>query len=110
MTRKELSSHNSLTEAQFQQQVIQLAKLNGYPLIYHTHDSRRSQPGFPDLVLVSVTRGRHLVRELKTAKGRLTPEQLEWITGMQMAGVDAGVWRPEDLTNGHIISDLRGRA
>ena len=74
-----------MTESQFQSAVIELAKLNGYRLIYHTHDSRRSVPGFPDLVLVSEHRQRALFREL-----------------------NAGVWRPEDLTNGHILHDLRG--
>jgi hypothetical protein len=110
MPSKQLSSHNSLTEEQFQSQVIQLAQLHGYLLIYHTHDSRRSQPGFPDLVLVSLRRGRCLFRELKTAKGKLSPAQTLWIQGMQNAGLNAGVWRPEDLSNGHILNDLKGSA
>ncbi|MFM9430043.1 VRR-NUC domain-containing protein [Arthrobacter sp. MP_2.3] len=108
MPSKHLSSHNSLTESQFQQQVIELAQLHGYGLCYHTHDSRRSEPGFPDLVLISNRRERALFRELKTAKGKVSKDQLIWITSMQLVGLNAGVWRPEDLTNGHIISDLRG--
>lgn len=110
MPAKQLSSPNPMTEAQFQTAVIELAKLNGYRLIYHTHDSRRSQKGFPDLVLVSEHRGRALFRELKTTKGRLSPEQFDWIGSMQLAKLNAGVWRPEDLANGHILEDLRGRA
>jgi hypothetical protein len=110
MPSKELSSHSSLTESQFQTQVLQLAQLHGYALIYHTHDSRRSQPGFPDLVLVSLHRKQCLFRELKTATGRLSPAQTLWLGGMQKAGLNAGVWRPEDLRNGHIINDLRGDA
>ena len=108
MPSKELSSPNPMTESQFQSAVIELAKLNGYRLIYHTHDSRRSVPGFPDLVLVSEHRQRALFRELRTTKGRLTPEQFDWIGSMQLAKLNAGVWRPEDLTNGHILNDLRG--
>lgn len=99
-----------LTEAQFQQQVIDLAKLHGYTLIYHTHDSRRSQPGFPDLVLVSEHRCRALFRELKTDGGRLTQAQFLWVTGMQLAKLNAGVWRPADLESGLIIKQLRGEA
>lgn len=99
-----------LTEAQFQQQVIDLAKLHGYTLIYHTHDSRRSQPGFPDLVLVSERHGRALFRELKTGTGRLTEAQFNWISGMKEAKLNAGIWRPADLESGQIIKELRGEA
>lgn len=97
-----------LTEEQFQQQIIDLAKLHGYTLVYHTRDSRRSQPGFPDLVLVG--RGRALFRELKTGTGRMTEAQFNWISGMQLAKLNAGVWRPADLESGRIIKELRGEA
>lgn len=99
-----------LSEAQFQHQVIDLAKLHGYSLIYHTHDSRRSQAGFPDLVLVSEHRGRALFRELKTETGRLSPAQFAWIGGMKLAKLNADVWRPSDLQSGRIIKELRGEA
>lgn len=99
-----------LSESQFQQQVIDLAKLHGYTLIYHTHDSRRSQPGFPDLVLISEHRGRALFRELKTETGRVSPDQFSWISGMLMAKLNVGVWRPSDLKSGRIIKDLKGEA
>src|SRR5688572_19177552 len=39
------------TERAFQAQVVKYARLMGWTA-YHTHDSRRSQAGFPDLVLV----------------------------------------------------------
>jgi hypothetical protein len=110
MPTKQLSSHNQVSEQQFQQQVIELAQLHGYDLCYHTHDSRRSEPGFPDLVLISNRRKRALFRELKTEKGKVSRDQLIWITSMQLVGLNAGVWRPSDLTNGHITSDLRGKA
>ena len=38
-----------MTEKQFQSHIVQYAKMRGW-LVYHTHDSRRSEPGFPDLV------------------------------------------------------------
>lgn len=63
-------------EADFQAQILELAKYCGWSLQYHTFDSRRSAPGFPDVVLV---RGaRLLFIEVKTAKGRVTPEQQAW--------------------------------
>ena len=40
-----------MTEKKFQAAVLQIANMYGW-LAYHTHDSRRSAPGFPDLVLV----------------------------------------------------------
>jgi hypothetical protein len=39
-----------MTEKQLQGAVVELAKRLGY-LVYHTFDSRRSNPGWPDLVL-----------------------------------------------------------
>ena len=97
-----------LSEEQFQQQVVDLAKLHGYTLIYHTHDSRRSQPGFPDLVLISEHRGRALFRELKTETGRVSPAQFSWVAGMLLAKLNVGVWRPSDLKSGRIIKELKG--
>lgn len=62
----------AMTEAQLQAHAIQLATALGWTT-YHTHDSRRSQPGFPDLVLARPPQ--LMFRELKTTRGRLTPEQ-----------------------------------
>lgn len=73
---------------------------------YHTHDSRRSNAGWPDLALVHPDRARFMVRELKTMRGRVTPEQREWLDGLTAAGVDAGVWRPMDLLNETVLREL----
>lgn len=63
-------------------------------LHYHTHDSRRSEPGFPDLVIV----GRKILyRELKTERGELTPEQRRWSAKIIAAGGDWQLWRPSDM-------------
>lgn len=97
-----------LSEAQFQQQVIDLAQIYGYDLTYHPFDSRCSRAGWPDLVLANSARSRVLIRELKTAVGKVSTDQLEWLQVLQLSGINAGVWRPADLTNGHIIKDLRG--
>lgn len=99
---------NAMSERGFQQGVVKLARFHGFSLVYHTHDSRRSAPGFPDLVMVNPRTGRVLYRELKTNKGRLTVEQRDWLEGLTAAGQDAGVWRPADYDNGNIIGQLRG--
>lgn len=82
----------SISEKAFQVQVLQLARLNGWTF-WHSYDSRRSNPGLPDLVLV---RDRVLWRELKTTTGRLSRHQLAWIARLNDAGADVDVWRPDD--------------
>lgn len=83
-----------MSEAQFQSQVRELCRWLGL-LVYHTHDSQRSDPGFPDLVIVGA-RG-VLFRELKTETGKTSPMQDHWIACLAAAGQDAGVWRPHQL-------------
>jgi hypothetical protein len=82
-----------VTEAQFQRQVIDLAKLAGWR-VFHPRISIQSVPGWPDLVLV---RDRILFRELKSESGQTTPEQDAWLAALTAAGADAAVWRPADL-------------
>ena len=79
------------SEREFQQAIIDLAKANGW-LVYHTYDSRRSEPGFPDLVL---TNGRRVVfAEVKTNGGRTTEAQERWLRLLSDANADVFVWRP----------------
>jgi len=75
-------------------------------LVYHTHDSRRSEGGWPDVAIAG--HGRLLVRELKRQSGVVTPEQKVWLAPLADAGVDAGVWRPIDLLSGVILDELKG--
>lgn len=82
-----------LTEAQFQAQVLRYAALMGWRA-YHTYDSRRSAAGFPDLVLVR--RPRVIWAELKSDRGRITPEQRAWIFDLRSSGQDVRIWRPSD--------------
>lgn len=79
-----------MSEKQFQANIIALAKKSGWT-VYHTYDSRRSEPGFPDLVLVRET---VLFREVKTNAGRLTAAQQAWGRKLAAAGADYAVWRP----------------
>ena len=82
------------SEKDFQRSVIRLATLCGW-LTYHTHDSRGSSPGFPDLVLV---RDRVIFAELKTTKGRLGQHQLDWLARLREAGAETYLWRPAHWT------------
>ena len=81
-----------MTEAELQQAVIEMAAVYGVR-VYHTHDSRRSAPGFPDLVLT----GRFTeFWELKAEKGRVSVAQREWIDALKASGQQAHVFRPRD--------------
>jgi hypothetical protein len=84
----------SVTEKQFQAQVLDLARLLGWR-VYHPWLSVRSAAGFPDLVLCRPPR--LILAELKTARGRLSPAQEEWLAALRACpGVEVHVWRPMD--------------
>ena len=91
-------------EDDFQTTVIETAEAFGWEHIYHTHDSRRSREGFPDLVLIRVKGGvgELMVLELKgnppSGRGTLSKNQAAWITAFKaVPGVkSAAVW-PEDM-------------
>ena len=87
---------DTIDEKDFQAAVIKLAKRNGWK-VHYTTNSRRSPDGWPDLILSSSARGKFLVRELKTEKGKPTSGQLDWLEELQALGIDAGVWRPRDF-------------
>lgn len=79
------------SEKQFQAAVLELAGIYHW-LCYHTHDSRRSQAGFPDVI--ATRSGQVLAIELKSDKGKLTPEQKVWLDALSKAGIRCHVWRP----------------
>ena len=80
-------------EARFQAQIITVARLHGWRLIYHTHDSRRSQPGFPDLVMLRAGRG--FAIEVKVGRRVVTEEQQRWLDAFALVpGFDSYVARP----------------
>jgi hypothetical protein len=83
-----------VTEAQFQQAVTDLCDWYGLRW-HHEVDSRKSKRGFPDLVITGP--GGLVFVELKTQKGKVTPEQREWLLALRAAGVRAYVWRPSDM-------------
>lgn len=92
-----------MSEADLQTAVLELCRHHGV-LVYHTHDSRRSQPGFPDLVIAG-SRG-VLFRELKSDQGKLTADQVQWATTLGLTA-NWGLWRPPDLRSGRIDLEIR---
>lgn len=83
-----------VTEKQLQQQVIDLARICGWQRRYHTYRSTRSEPGFPDLVLV---RERIVFLELKTETGKLSPAQRDWLRDLAAADGETYLVRPSGL-------------
>lgn len=81
------------SEAQFQSVVIGLAKAFGW-MVYHTKDSRRSEAGFPDLMMIR--HDRVIAAELKRQKGSLTVAQARWLAAMEQTGIEVHTWRPAD--------------
>lgn len=98
-----------LTEAAFQKQVIEAARLLGWKCAhfrgvcvqrangttYWQTPVQADGAGFVDLVLVKPHR-RIIFAELKTNAGKLTPEQEAWIEALQYAGGLVYVWKPDD--------------
>lgn len=83
-----------MLEKEFQSEVLKLARMAGWTLRYHTHDSRRSQKGFPDLVLIRIPEILYL--ELKRVGEKPTPEQEEWVHALHACGQEVRVVTPED--------------
>jgi len=86
----------AMTEAEFQGWIVRLAQGYGWQrdLIYHTHDSSKSQGGFPDLVLVKPPR--ILLWELKSMRGRVSPAQEKWVAAFRECGMEAAILYPCD--------------
>ena len=115
---KKLSS-KSMSEAELQQNIIDLARVLGYKAahfrgvrvqrkdgsVYYQTPVQADGAGFPDLVLAK--EGRTIYVECKSEHGQVSPEQAEWL-GV-LAGLQVYVWRPEDWFNGHIENVLMGK-
>lgn len=85
--------HRKLPEAELQEQLRELCRARGL-LHYHTHDSRRSEAGFPDSVVCGP--GGVAFFELKREDGRVSAAQRVWIEGLRASGQLAAVIRPSD--------------
>lgn len=90
-------------EQDWQRDVIALARTLGWR-VAHFRPAQTSKgwrtpvsadgKGFPDLILV---RDRVIAAELKNERNKVTPEQNAWLVAFRDAGVEAHVWRPDDL-------------
>lgn len=88
-------SDRSIKEADLQATIVQAAELLGW-WVYHPYDSRRSEPGWPDLVLVHPFRGM-IYAELKIESKNPTPVQHQVLTLLARWSSSVYVWRPSNL-------------
>lgn len=94
LTAWEKTAAGQMLESALQSNILDLATRLQW-MSYHTHDSRRSQPGWPDLAMVR--RGRLIIAELKQERGRPTAKQAEWLAALRLVpNVEVYLWRPSD--------------
>lgn len=85
----------SLPEHGWQEEVESLLRGGGWNYI-HLRDSRRQRAtGWPDLFAVKGDKA--IAIELKTVRGRTTPEQERWLTLLREAGIPTYIWRPTQI-------------
>jgi hypothetical protein len=100
----------AMTENELQTNVLALCRYFDL-LAYHTHDSRRSAEGFPDLAILGTSL---LLAELKNATRKRTAAQDAWAEGLEEAASHEGarvmyrLWRPEHWWSGEIRRTLEG--
>jgi hypothetical protein len=96
------------TEAEFQAQVIDLARSRGWRVAhfrkvrvqrasgktYWETPVAADGKGFPDLIMLR--RGVQVVAELKVGKNTTSAEQREWLADFARAGSLMFVWKPAD--------------
>ncbi len=103
--KPERISASGLAERDFERQVLELARLCGWRTA-HFRPARTSKgwrtpvsgdgAGFPDIVLCRPPLV--LFAELKSERGKLRPEQREWLEILgRCEGVEARLWRPRDF-------------
>jgi hypothetical protein len=109
--RSRTTVHNTrMTEADFQQRIIDTAILCGWRVAHQRPGMNRrggwstavqGDRGAPDLLLARA--GQVLLAEIKSDRGRLGPGQGEWLTEL---GGHGRLWRPSDWTA--VLAELKG--
>lgn len=93
-------------EESFQSALIDMAHLHGWK-IAHFRKAQTSSggwvtavsadgKGWPDLFLVQPEKKFRLAAELKVPPNKVTPEQDAWLTWLELCGIPAFTWTPND--------------
>jgi hypothetical protein len=116
MTTARTLLDRSMSERQFQKAVIEMAQRLGWRVAWFPDEGYRElvkagrfdalpDAGYPDLTLVRIGGGRArlIFAELKSARGRLRPEQEAWcealvaVEGAAPWTVSYRVWKPHQM-------------
>jgi hypothetical protein len=108
----------AMSEKQLQKLVLEAAKTLNWKTAHFTQlqtpDGRWVTPvqgdgkGFPDCILANARLGCVMAVEFKSAAGKLTPEQEDWLFAFRAGGIPTRVWSPLDWLDGTIQKLLAG--
>jgi len=100
-----VSLYDQISESAFTAQVIRMAQVFKWRVAHFRPGMTKrgrwvtamsGNIGFFDLVLIG--KSRTIFAELKSAKGKLTEDQKEWIArARECPGVETYVWYPKDI-------------
>lgn len=100
-----------MREDEFRRKIVKLAHLHGWKVAYWHRLPTKGQEwrtpvggdakGFPDLTLARDPR--LIFVELKGERGRLAPEQKEWLNLLALCGAEVYVWKPKDYEHALLV-------
>jgi hypothetical protein len=107
ITGQDIAEAQEWTEAKLQGWVRNTAIALGW-LYYHTHRSKHSAAGYPDVSMVSPPSPygirRHIYAELKRSrKTKPSAQQTKWLNWLSGTGAEVYLWTPENL---QVIADV----
>lgn len=117
MSKRTLSAGDTMSEAALQSAIIELAHALGYicahfrpalmkiggTLTYRTPVAADGK-GYPDLNLLKA--GRVIYIEVKSEKGKQSPEQLRWEEMIRASGAEFYLFRPSDWLSDKVTQVL----
>ena len=80
-----------ISEKELQTAILEALGYMGWR-VFHVYDSRRSNPGFPDVLAIKGSR--IVFVELKSEKGKIRPEQVEWLDDLVETHSEVYLVRP----------------
>jgi hypothetical protein len=97
-----------ISEKALSQAIVDYARRHGW-MAYRTFDSRRSAPGFPDLVLVHPGHPDWpvVIAELKLEGEEPSAMQRLWLESLAHRRIETRLWRPSDWSSGRIDELIR---
>lgn len=102
-----MASELKITERQLQKRVTDAAQALGWT-VFHPRYSIGSDPGYPDLTLVSPDHQAVLWLELKVGRNHPTAAQRAWLTLLHAAGQRVAVLRESDHDHQVLLELLTG--